>query len=384
MTVKVVDANDAVFTFTVEYINRGAGRDVWGDQHVAVKLQQEEWHESSNVKEATNMEYLEGKLPYSSGRVLWLGKAKYIARNGRQRTLSCLIVQRQGEDIRGYIQRMKEFSELTPVTRLHLILNALFMYTHLFVEAWMRNCFLQDYALQQVCVRPGLDLVRLLAPSDLVVVDAEHISVPATCVKGRMPKIWKPVWRKVEELLEGLGVRMDAWMSQGLQEVVSRNDLDYNPQNIMRDLGQFFRRLLVQQWQACYGQPPTDLEKGWWFSWIPALPATSPTAPSVADVNERDLVRMPAREIQRRRCHLHDVDRAARPDCLKCGLCRRIALLYERPTLMTYYKVHPVGYVCPSWLLRVRCRCDSVLLVPAQNVGVADVDTLLAQALLEL
>ena len=93
---------------------------------------------------------------------------------------------------------------------------------------------------------------------------------------------------------------------------------------------------------------------------------------------------MLAREIQRRRCYLRDIDRAARPDCQKCCLYGRIALIYERPTLMTYYKARPVGYVCLLWLLRARRKCQSMLFAPAQNVGFSDVDALLAHALQEL
>ena len=115
ITLEVIDAKGAVHMIKLEHINRGAGRDVWGNAHIAAKLQPEEWHDRSNAQEARRMGFLGDKLPENSSRVLWLGKATYVAGNGVRTAFSCLIVQRQGQDLWGHILRLEDDVGLMPI-----------------------------------------------------------------------------------------------------------------------------------------------------------------------------------------------------------------------------------------------------------------------------
>ena len=65
----------------------------------------------------------------------------------------------------------------------------LLTYTELFVQAWMRDCFLDDYGLRQACVKQGVQANATITVADLVIVDIEGVTAPRECKKGKISQL---------------------------------------------------------------------------------------------------------------------------------------------------------------------------------------------------
>ena len=142
MTMEIVYGDDSTMQTVVGYISRGQCRDVWGDQYIAVKLQELKWHDGSNQREFESTNELARLLPENASKVLWVGRAKYVRGPGRETMLSCLIAERHSEDLLLRMQHTARNRALARGERLHRILNMLLVYTDIFVRAWLQNFFL--------------------------------------------------------------------------------------------------------------------------------------------------------------------------------------------------------------------------------------------------
>ena len=191
------------------YINRGAGRDVFGNGTIAAKLQQWNYHEGSNAKEAAEILKVTkewwNKWPDRVCRVLWCGRAELVAKWLKPPTeLSCLLVEQQGEDLLCRVRRVANDAHQPVPQRMQRLYKIFRAFLEFFLEAWAAGIFIGDYGLRQICVRQGHPESgdSSLTAKNLVLVDVEGLTPrPSSGYAKLLTKMWKLVATELKAVL---------------------------------------------------------------------------------------------------------------------------------------------------------------------------------------
>ena len=191
------------------YINRGAGRGVFGNGTIAAKLQQWNYHEGSNAKEAAEILKVTkewwNKWPDRVCRVLWCGRAELVAKWLKPPTeLSCLLVEQQGEDLLCRVRRVANDAHQPVPQRMQRLYKIFRAFLEFFLEAWAAGIFIGDYGLRQICVRQGHPESgdSSLTAKNLVLVDVEGLTPrPSSGYAKLLTKMWKSVATELKAVL---------------------------------------------------------------------------------------------------------------------------------------------------------------------------------------
>jgi hypothetical protein len=221
----------------VNYIDQRGACDVYQDDKLTtvVKL-----GEASTEQEAPAMRSLAVRLPGNVGRLIWAGLAEFTNPRQQQRRVSCLIQEAQGANL---LARMTEVVKSTKPhgMKLQFLLNMFLAYTHLFVEAWHRDCFLGSCGLQRVCVKRNIGPNVLVLCRDLVLVDVVGIARQSDCNEGKMVTLWGQIRDEMQALLRLIGIDLDGDVSRLLLESLTFGKLMQNKGRTvcreMRDAG---------------------------------------------------------------------------------------------------------------------------------------------------
>jgi hypothetical protein len=255
MELDIVYENEAAQHTVVHYVNRGGLRDVWGDHDIAVKLHEEQWHDQGNLKDANCMQNLADRLPNNTGRVIWVGKARFTNEWQQQYKLSCLIMQRQGADLLVCMRSVAARIELQRGAKLQLLLDLLFAYAELFVQAWDLDCFLDSYGLRHVCLKKHIELNVQIHATDLALVDVNAIASRSQCGKGKIPKLWGRVRNEMTALFRQIGVHLDR-SAYPLLWSMTKENLQYDSHRILVEMQKASEQLMVQFGEQAEGLPP--------------------------------------------------------------------------------------------------------------------------------
>ena len=247
LTLRLTLLDGQVRVLELQYINRGACRDVFGTAGLAAKLQQANYHETSNAAEARAIEEYRRRLGDFVGSVIWCGMASFVTTWRTRETLSCLLVAAQGEDLLRRVRRLGQTPREPGLPPCRVVLAGLRStfraFLDLFLWAYDQDIFFGDYGLRQVCVRPHAEGQTQLTRADLVLVDVEGI-----CAKSKATvkpqTFFKKVWLELQVVFAQAGEPITEATLSALNHLATKQNLDWYPSRTQQELLVAFDKLL--------------------------------------------------------------------------------------------------------------------------------------------
>ena len=239
-------------TRMLRYINRGSGRDIYGDddphdgRELVVKLQEMQYHDRSNKAEyeAINKwrRYLGEGLPQTH----WCGIARmYNVVGTFVSDLSCLVMSAAGQDLMCHLGSIEVAQGVSRFQKLRNTLSVFRSYVCFFKHAWDCGAFVDDYGLDQVCVRVGVSPMQQLEVDHLVLVDAEGLKEKAGARK--IGKRWKRVWMELEARLGQQNYQLPPSELHTLQFLMNRPNMECG-EYVVETVNNAFRNILAVNW----------------------------------------------------------------------------------------------------------------------------------------